>query len=263
MEASPSICPNSAIILLPDWIQDGANTTFFLHDMSKPRHGKLVRNEHNEWIFCPGTLSDTQSGILLSDLSANCQHLLETGQLFRGHTKFRRIYQTRNQFQLQECVLRHVSMHGLSSFTAPSSLRSISKMSLGDQEIWWAAYDEEFDGLSSIPTWDVVTDDQFKRLSKGIKALPSMAIATIKYDAFNKPKSTKYRILVLGNLDYHNWSKESTAAPVMSQLELRIVTSLAVYKNMPLYNHHYLQMKYIWLNLRFVVIDCLQTHTGV
>jgi hypothetical protein len=34
---------------------------------------------------------------------------------------------------------------------------------------------------------------------------------------------------VLGNLDYHTWSKESTAAPVLSQLELRLLTLLAVY----------------------------------
>jgi len=50
--------------------------------------------------------------------------------------------------------------------------------------------------------------------------LPTMVIATIKYDANNKPKRAKYRIVVLGNLDYHTWSKEDTAAPVLSQLEL-------------------------------------------
>jgi hypothetical protein len=54
-----------------------------------------------------------------------------------------------------------------------------------------------------------------------------MALAMIKYDANNRPKHAKYRIVVLGNLDYHNWSKESTAAPVMSQLELHLLTSLA------------------------------------
>jgi hypothetical protein len=56
-----------------------------------------------------------------------------------------------------------------------------------------------------------------------------MAIATIKYDANNKPKRAKYRIVVLGNLDYHTWSKEDTAAPVLSHLELRLLTSLAVF----------------------------------
>jgi len=55
-----------------------------------------------------------------------------------------------------------------------------------------------------------------------------MAIATIKYDEFNRPKRAKYRIVVLGNLDYHNWSRADTNAPVMSQLELRVLTSLAI-----------------------------------
>jgi hypothetical protein len=63
-----------------------------------------------------------------------------------------------------------------------------------------------------------------------------MAISTIKYDAFNKTKRAKYRIVILGNLNYHQWSKESTVAPVMSQLELRILTSLAVHHKCTLKN---------------------------
>jgi hypothetical protein len=96
-----------------------------------------------------------------------------------------------------------------------------------DKEIWDTAYSEEYDGLASIPTWEVLSESQFKLLSKGRKSLPSMVISTIKCDANNLPKQTKHRIIVLGNLDYHNWSKESTAAPVMSQLELHLLTSLA------------------------------------
>jgi hypothetical protein len=97
-----------------------------------------------------------------------------------------------------------------------------------DKIIWDQAYDEEFDGLSSLPTWEILTEAQFKSLSAGAKALPSMAIATIKYDSFNKPKRVKYRIVILGNHDNHIWSKSSTAAPVMSQLELRFLTALAI-----------------------------------
>jgi hypothetical protein len=33
---------------------------------------------------------------------------------------------------------------------------------------------------------------------------------------------------VLGNVDYHQWSKSATAAPVMLQLELHILTALAI-----------------------------------
>jgi hypothetical protein len=87
---------------------------------------------------------------------------------------------------------------------------------------------DTFARLSSLPTWEVISESQFQSLSKGVKALPSMAIATIKFDNFNRPKRAKYRIVILGNHDYHTWSKESTAAPVMSQLELHHLTSLAI-----------------------------------
>jgi len=105
-----------------------------------------------------------------------------------------------------------------------------------DKIIWDAAYDEEYDGLESLPTWEIITEAQYKQLGKGRRALPTMAIATVKYDANNRPKRAKYRIVVLGNLDYHTWSKEQTAAPVMSQLELRLLTSLAVYHKRVLKN---------------------------
>jgi hypothetical protein len=63
-----------------------------------------------------------------------------------------------------------------------------------------------------------------------------MAIATIKFDEFNKPKQAKYRLVVLGNLDYHDWSKADTAAPVLSQLELRLLISLALHNKRVLKN---------------------------
>jgi hypothetical protein len=96
--------------------------------------------------------SDVTKGILLPDLSANNQHLLDTGQLFHGHTKFHRVFQTRNQVQLRDFVLRHVSAHGLHSFIVPSSLKQHSNMLPQDKLIWDEAYNEEYDGLASIPT---------------------------------------------------------------------------------------------------------------
>jgi len=86
---------------------------------------------------------------------------LDTGQLFKEHTKFSKVYQARNQGQLRDCVLRHVSVHGLGSILAPLSIKSHSKLSSNDKQIWDAAYDKEFDSLSSLPTWDIVTEDQF------------------------------------------------------------------------------------------------------
>jgi hypothetical protein len=102
-------------------------------------------------------------------------------------------------------------------------------LSTFDKQTWDDAYSEEFDGLSHLPTWEVLTENEFKQLSNGIKALPSMAIATIKYDAFKRPKRAKFRIVVLGNHDYHTWSREATAAPVLSQMELHLLTALAIF----------------------------------
>jgi hypothetical protein len=37
-----------------------------------------------------------------------------------------------------------------------------------DQSIWHAAYDEEFDDLSSLPAWDIISEEQCHCLGKGI-----------------------------------------------------------------------------------------------
>jgi hypothetical protein len=196
LTAAPASVSFTSSSLLPSWIKVGANATLFLHSMSKPRHGTLKCSDTNEWSFYPGRSSD---GILLPDLSANCQNLLDTGQLFKGHTKFKNVYDACAQLGLKDCVLGHVSAHFLSSLIAPTSLKSHQSMSPNDKAIWDAAYDEEYDGLESLPTWEIVTEQQFHQLSKGRKALPTMAIATIKYDENNRPKRAKYRLVVLGN----------------------------------------------------------------
>eukprot|EP00957_Ditylum_brightwellii_P069027 5239900-Ditylum_brightwellii.AAC.1 len=55
-----------------------------------------------------------------------------------------------------------------------------------------------------------------------------MAIATIKPDEYGKPQQAKYRIVVLGNMDPNNWTKNDCFAPVMSQLEFRLLIATAV-----------------------------------
>jgi hypothetical protein len=236
LESVDQPCSISSLQILPDWVTERSPVTLFLETMVKPRHGRLYKNSADGWGFCAGNRSDPSQGTVLPDLLANCHMLLDTGQLFKGHAKFPRVYQARHQCQLKSCVLRHVSAYGLHSLVPPTSLKAHSTMISTDKQIWDDAYSEEYEGLESIPTWEVLTEAQFKHLSAGKKCLPSMAISTIKYDAFNKPKRAKYRIIVLGNLDYHQWSKESMAAPIMSQLELRILASLAIFHKRTLKN---------------------------
>jgi hypothetical protein len=89
LEAAPVSSIKSPVTLLPTWIQGGTNATLFLDNMTKPRHGKLQLYDSNTWVFCPGINTPIDQGISLPDLPANCQRLLDTGQLFRGHAKFR------------------------------------------------------------------------------------------------------------------------------------------------------------------------------
>jgi hypothetical protein len=172
LEAAPILGPSNVTTALPDWIKGGVTATLFLTNMTKPRHGRLYPDSSGHWFFCPGNKYDLSKSILLSDLSANYQSLLESGQLFCGHSKFPRVYQVRHQAQLKECVLRHVSAHGLQSLIPPSSLKQLHNMSPSDKFIWDSAYSKEYDGLTSIPTWEVLTEHQFKQLSKGCKPLP-------------------------------------------------------------------------------------------
>ena len=53
---------------------------------------------------------------------------------------------------------------------------------------------------------------------------------SIKKDRKGQPTRAKYQIVVLGNLDPNNWSKQDCFAPVLSQLELRLLISIAVKK---------------------------------
>lgn len=129
--------------LLPSWTKGGANATLFLHHMPKPQHGTLQVDNEDVWTFYPGK---SKEGIMLVDLVANCQDVLDTGQLFCGHAKFHNVYITRNQLSLKDFVLCHVSAHGLKSLIAPTSLKAQTYMTPGDQLIWNDACNEEYDG---------------------------------------------------------------------------------------------------------------------
>ena len=55
-----------------------------------------------------------------------------------------------------------------------------------------------------------------------------MAISTIKRDEHVNPSREKYRIVVLRNLDPHDWSTADCFAPIMSQMEMRLLIAITV-----------------------------------
>ena len=88
-------------------------------------------------------------------------------------------------------------------------------MTPNDEAIWNQSYMEEYLGLhETTHTWDYITEEEYLCLKKVLgKPLLTMAISKIKKDSNGNPQCAKYRIVVLGNLDPHNWSSSDCFAP--------------------------------------------------
>ena len=54
LSAAPRQMSSYKSTLLPSWVKGGANTTLFLHDMSKPKHGTLQLGQDDNWYFHAG-----------------------------------------------------------------------------------------------------------------------------------------------------------------------------------------------------------------
>ena len=171
----------------------------------------------------------------LPDFAESAQSLIHNKKLFSGW-RSRHFVLTARQVRATSNVIastiysRKVSAAGLNLMQAPTLLKH-HKLHPDDKSIWDAAYKSEYDGLQNIETWEMISEDEYqamRHLYKGI--MPTMAIATIKYDGDGNPVRAKYRIVALGNLDQNVWSKSECFAPVLSQFELRFLTALAARK---------------------------------
>jgi len=226
--SNPLESPNPPLHTFPKWITHLGKCTLFLNDMHKPKHGYLIKVD-TKWKFRPGSKA-TNVPIDLPDLEAQAIQLVATHQIFKGHPHFARIHQMKNNYLLSSAIAKHVSAANLTSHDVPTLIQH-KLLCPEDKQIWDNAYAEEYFGLQNLPAWTTITQAQFNALDVKKKyALPTMAISTIKYDEHGKPKRAKYRIVALGNLDPTDWSKSDCYAPVMSLLELRLMTVLAIKK---------------------------------
>ena len=213
---------------LPRWLKHSCKCTVFLHTMTEPCQGKLFHDQI--WRFIPNNRIKHTS-ITFPNLERDLMNLLQTFQIFSGHVPAWKVWQTRSTFNMGNIFARHVSANGLTSHDVPNLIHH-SRLNEKDKSIWDAAYSEEYYGLKNLPTWRTITESEYqKNKSKLGTILPTMAISTIKYDENGEPKQAKYRIVALGNLDPHVWRKEECYAPVMSLMELRFLTALAVRQN--------------------------------
>ena len=227
--SDPTVNPitnDQQLDILPPWVQHESKCTLFLNGNMTPKHGYLVR-ESNQWHFRPGHRK-TNPTTPLENFDQTFHSLMNSHQLFRGHPSYRKIIQAKSSLVLGKAIAKHVSAKGLSSHDVPTLIHH-KRMKKNDKDIWDSAYAEEYFGLQNLPAWTTITEKEYKNMQHKYKTLlPTMAISTIKFDEHNKPKRAKYRIVVLGNLDPHSWSKSDCYAPVMSLFELRLMTALSI-----------------------------------
>jgi hypothetical protein len=68
-------------------------------------------------------------------------------------------------------------------------------MTTRPRNIWDELYDEEYDGLTNLITFEILTKAQCDALLNRPKAISTMCVLAVKVDESNRP------IIILGNLE--------------------------------------------------------------
>ena len=218
-----------------NWIKNGQKVTMLLtQHWTTPKQGYLSHDENtDEWYFIKSRKL-TGERFHLENFNQNCELMIKNKKMFQGWRTKTSVVHARLCRALSNVVshtisAKHVSAKNLVDTTAPTSLLKHLTMHPSDRETWDSSYREEYEGLAHCNTYKIISQEEYKRLKHKVKGiLPTMAIATIKKDGEGNPVRAKYRIVALGNMDPHPWSKQDCFAPVLSQMELRLLISIAV-----------------------------------
>ena len=127
---------------------------------------------------------------------------------------------------------RHVSATNLHNNCARPNLRTALLLSNKDRDIWRAAYDEEYDGLTGLNVFTEITTKKYKaylrKRGEDARAIPTMNLFTIKLEMDGNLVWAKFRIVALGNLERKIWSREDRYALVLSGSASRLLLSMEV-----------------------------------
>ena len=216
--------------LLPPFLQEGCKVTYdhegqYVKGYISKLNG-VYRFSHKSH---PNKKKE-DFGVNLPNLPQTWTELCTNGTLLPGHqaSSFTRPAGSAGCF---DPVANIVSAVNLARDCPASLLRALADTH-PDREIWRQSYYEEKNSIESMGTFERLTLQQYRALvEKGApKAIPSMCVLMVKKDENLLPLQAKSRIVVLGNLEDHFWSKFQRFAPVLRQDSLRFLTSLAVEK---------------------------------
>jgi len=220
-------CVSPTTFSIPSWL--GSNQkVMFLKDGSYLKGFMDYDTDRGVWRFIQRRRNGTEFfGHDFSSLSKDFQLLVDDGTLLPGwHSTA-----TLNSALLKGSA-SHISAATLVDPHAPGSIRVALHHDNKDRHIWRDSYQEEYDGLISNNTFEVLSEEEYLALCRrhGTKAIPSMCVFTVKKDSSGRPLRAKSRIVVLGNKDPTQWTKADCYAPVASIPVVRLFTALAVSK---------------------------------
>ena len=226
------------------------NDTWFFHT-GRTLKSKSVRNNSTEKLISLATnIPDLEALIQICHVNKNwlksktvtsLQNTVLTGNIIARRVTFmnsssphhlsdKAIQAKVNKTPIPDIIgfANRVSAKNLTSLHEPK-LHEHSKLSTTDKAIWDQSYLEEYMGLhQDTQTWEYITEAEYQDLKKVIgRVLPTMALSKIKKDENGNPDRAKYRIVVLGNLDPHEWTPQECFAPVLSPLELRMLVAIS------------------------------------
>jgi hypothetical protein len=206
----------------PSWL--GANQRVMYLSQGTYLKGTMEWNlDSRMWRFSQRRKNGTELfGVDLPNFCQDFQHYIDDGSLVPG-------WHTGKSFSIAGAS-SHVSASTLISLVPPGSTVKALHKNNPDKAVWLDSYREEYDGLMSNSTFDVISEEEFRCLQKhyGIRAIPSMCIFTVKHHN-GVPTRAKSRVVVLGNLEQKSWSKTDCFSPVFSIPMIRLLTALAVH----------------------------------
>jgi hypothetical protein len=209
-------------ICFPTWLGNSQKVTY-CHDGTYIKGYMEWDLDNHTWRFSQRRKNGTELfGVTLPDFCISFQKYIDDGTILPG-------WHGGNNFRIAG-ISRHVSANNLHCIIPPGSLNKAMYSRNPDKPIWLESYKEEYNGLKSNDTFDIISEEEYICLCKlhGIKAMPSMCTFTVK-KTNGIPTRAKSRIVVLGNFDPRPWTKSDCFSPVVSIPMVCLLTALAVH----------------------------------
>jgi len=213
--------PTTNRIKFPSWLGNNQKVMYLKDGIYVKRLMEWSLDE-TSWRFSHRQKNGTELfGILLPNFCHEFQKYIDDGTILPGWHSGKKFTNAGST--------RHVSARTLISSTPPGSILKALHPSHPEKSIWFESYQEEYDGLISNDTFDIISEAEYQCLRQlhGVCVIPSMCIFVIKHTN-GVPTRAKSHIVVLGNLEQWSWTKADCFSPVISIPMIRLLTAMAV-----------------------------------